>query len=80
MVALFAVLRPHPTVAVASAGTTRPASELAPFEQRQLLLLELARLDEAREAGASGAGKGWAERRWALLERVRELSQEDAAP
>ena len=80
MVALFAVLRPHPAVGVARAGTTRAASELAPFEQRQLLLLELARLDEIHEAGASGAGKGWAERRQALLERVRELSQGDAAP
>ena len=80
MVALFAVLRPHSAVGVARAGTTRPASELAPFEQRQLLLLELARLDETHEAGASGAGKGWAERRRALLERVRELSQGDAAP
>jgi hypothetical protein len=72
--ALFAVLRPHPSVVLpgGSVAATVIDSRLSPFEQRQLLLLELARLDEAR---ARGGEDQWANRRRALLERVRELGR-----
>ena len=74
--ALLAVLRPHPSVVLpgqAVAATVLDA-RLSPFEQRQLLLLELARLDEAR-VRVGGREDEWANRRRALLERVRELGR-----
>jgi hypothetical protein len=68
--ALYGVLRPHPDVAaVPAAGPVA----LSPFERRQRLLLEVARLDEAHEAGRIGTADEWAVRRRALLERIREL-------
>jgi hypothetical protein len=74
--ALIAVLRPHPAVVLPgrSVAATVMDSRLSPFEQRQLLLLELARLDEARARQGGGADQ-WANRRRALLERARELGR-----
>ena len=70
---LYAVVRPHPEVANAP-GLAPPApAGMGPFERRQRLLLEVARLDEARDAGRLADADEWAARRRALLERVREL-------
>ena len=72
-----ATLRPHPAVVPVAPGTlpdeqvVAPDARLSPFEQRQLVLLEVARLDDARERG--GNEVQWAARRRALVERVREL-------
>lgn len=70
--ALYSVLRPHATVANAPGAGAIPLAGLAPFARRQRLLLEVARLDEARAAGAVAGADDWAVRRRALLERLRE--------
>ena len=71
--ALWAVLRPHPSVAGAGVVTAPAPSRLSPFERRQRLMLELARLDEARDDGRVPDAEDWAARRRALLERLREI-------
>lgn len=71
--ALYSVLRPHPAVANAPGAAPVPLAGLSPFAQRQRLLLEVARLDEARDAGQLADADDWAARRRALLERIREL-------
>jgi hypothetical protein len=72
--ALFAALRPHPSVLLPGpVGTAQLDARLTPFERRQLLLLELARLDESRPEGA--AHDEWSNRRRVLLERVAELGR-----
>jgi hypothetical protein len=71
--ALFAVLRPHPAVANAPGAAPAALAGRSPLERRQRLLLEVARLDEARDAGRISDADEWAARRRALLERVREL-------
>ena len=73
--ALYAVVRPHPAVAGAPSLAPAVAAGISPFERRQRLLLEVARLDEARDAGRITDADEWATRRRALLERVRELAQ-----
>lgn len=69
--ALYAVLRPHASVA-GQPGVAPAPARLSPFERRQRLLLEVARLDQAREEGRTDADE-WAARRRALLEQLREL-------
>jgi hypothetical protein len=71
--ALYGVLRPHPQVAGAAAAPAPARAVVTPFERRQRLLLEVARLDEAHAAGRVPDADEWAARRRALLERVREL-------
>lgn len=72
-IALFSVLRPHPAVAGQSGVAAGQRPELTPFERRQMLLLEIARLDEARDAAEIPDPEEWAARRRALLERLGEL-------
>ena len=77
-----ATLRPHPAVAPVAAETlpdeeiSATDARLSPFERRQLLLLEVSRLDDARDGGDDAVQ--WAARRRALLERVRELASPGA--
>jgi hypothetical protein len=71
--ALYAVLRPHPAVAGAPAAAAPVPLGITPFERRQRLLLEVARLDEARDSGRITNADEWAAHRRALLERLREL-------
>ena len=71
---VFAVLRPHPAIALMGSATAAADvdARLSPFERRQLLLLEVARLDEARPDGRAPEDQ-WRARRRALLQRVWEL-------
>ena len=69
--ALYSVLRPH--AAVRGHPHVGVLAALAPFERRQMLLLEVARLDESRDEGGIVADEEWAARRRALLEQVQEL-------
>ena len=68
---LYSVLRPraavagHPEVPVPLAVT--------PLERRQMLLLEVARLDESRAKGEIALEDDWVARRRVLIERVQEL-------
>ena len=71
--ALYAVLRPHPSVAGQPGAALASPAGATPFERRQRLLLEIARLDEARDRGQIADPDEWAARRRTLLERVREL-------
>ena len=74
--ALFAALRPHPSVVLPGQAVAQTVLDqrLSPFEQRQLLLLELARLEAARPADGAPQDE-WSNRRGALLERVRQLGR-----
>ncbi len=78
---VLGVLRPHPSVALATAVPPAAALDprLTPFEQRQLLLLEVARLDEARPSAVGPEEDAWSERRSALLDRVGELETGSAS-
>ena len=71
--ALYSVLRPHQAVASAAGAAPVALAGLSPFAQRQRLLLEVARLDEAKDQGRVADADDWAVRRRALLERIREL-------
>jgi hypothetical protein len=66
---LYSVLRPgaagHHEVPVPLAVT--------PFERRQMLLIEVARLDESRAKGEIALEDDWVARRRILIERVQEL-------
>lgn len=74
---VFAVLRPRD--AVARMASAVPAADMdvrmSPFERRQLLLLEVARLDEESPDGTVHEDQRSARRR-ALLRRVRELGSD----
>jgi hypothetical protein len=73
---VVAVLRPHASVVLPGqrvAATVFDAG-MSPFERRQLLLLEVARLDEARARGEAPDDE-WSNRRRTLLERARELGR-----
>lgn len=68
-----AVLRPHARAHVASAALAADMDvRMSPFERRQLLLLEVARLDEASLDSTVPEDQRSARRR-ELLQRVREL-------
>jgi len=73
---VVAVLRPHPAVVLPGqrVAATVFDARMSPFERRQLLLLELARLDEARARGETPDDE-WSNRRRTLLERARELGR-----
>lgn len=66
---LYSVLRPR------AAGHHEVPVPLAvtPFERRQMLLLEVARLDESRAKGEIALEDDWVARRRILIERVQEL-------
>ena len=68
---LYSVLSPR--AAVAGHPETSVPAQVTPFERRQMLLLEVARLDEARAKGDIVVEDEWAARRRVLIERVQEL-------
>ena len=71
LAALYSVL--FPKVEAAGAPDVGSLARLNPFERRQMLLLEVARLDDARDRGEITARDDWAARRRALLEQLQEL-------
>jgi hypothetical protein len=74
LAALYSVLFTKGEPAGAPAASEYAAlSRLSPFERRQRLLLQVARLDESRDRGEIGADDEWAKRRRALLEQLQEL-------
>jgi len=68
---LYSVLRPRAAGAGHLDGPVSP--EVTPFQRRQMLLLEVARLDESRAKGEIALEDDWVARRRALIERVQEL-------
>jgi len=68
---LYSVLRPRGTVTGHPEGPV--PLEVTPFERRQILLLEIARLDESRAEGGLAVDGDWVARRRALIELVQEL-------
>jgi hypothetical protein len=68
---LYSVLRPRAVVAGHPEGPV--PTEITPFERRQMLLLEIARLDESRAKGEIALEEEWVASRRVLLERVQEL-------
>ncbi len=71
LAALYSVL--FPKVEAAAAPAAGSLARLNPFERRQLLLLQVARLDDSRDRGELTADEEWATRRRALLEQLQEL-------
>ena len=68
---LYTVLRPRTAVAGHAEAPVSP--EVTSFERRQMILLEVARLDESRDKGEIALEDEWAARRRVLIERLREL-------
>ncbi len=68
---LYFVLRPRAGVAGHHEVPVQPATTL--FERRQMLLLEIACLDESRAKGEIAVEEEWVASRRILLERVQEL-------
>ena len=69
---LYSVLRPR-AAAVAGHHEVPVQPEITLFERRQMLLLEVACLDESRAKGEIAVEEEWVASRRALLERVQEL-------
>jgi hypothetical protein len=68
---LYSVLRPRAAVAGHHEVPIPPGN--TPFERRQMLLLEVACLDESRAKGEIALEEEWVASRRVLLERVQEL-------